>query len=88
MKVIRHLQPRYACLACEAVLQAPVHDLPVEKGRPGPGLHFFCADLTASQATELGNLDRKTTMRLFTLFRARMAEIATRDCPRRRGGSR
>jgi transposase len=44
-------------------------------------LRFFCADLTASQATDLSGLDRKTTLRLFTLFRARMAEIATRDCP-------
>ena len=44
-------------------------------------LRFFCTDLTASQATELAGLDRKTTLRLFTLFRARMAEIATRDCP-------
>jgi transposase len=38
LKVIRHVRPRYACRACEAVLQAPVPDLPVEKGRPGPGL--------------------------------------------------
>jgi transposase len=38
LKVIRHVRPRYACRACEAVLQAPAPDLPVEKGRPGPGL--------------------------------------------------
>jgi transposase len=44
-------------------------------------LRFFCADLTAAQATELSGLDRKTSLRLFSLFRARMAEIATRDCP-------
>ena len=44
-------------------------------------LRFFCADLTAAQATEFSGLDHKTTLRLFTLFRARMAELATHDCP-------
>lgn len=34
LKVIRHVRPRYACRDCEAVLQAPAPDLPVEKGRP------------------------------------------------------
>jgi len=38
LKVIRHVRPRYACRACETVLQAPAPDLPIEKGRPGPGL--------------------------------------------------
>jgi transposase len=38
LKVIRHIRPRYACRACEAVLQAPAPDLPIERGRPGPGL--------------------------------------------------
>ena len=38
LKVIRHVRPRYACRNCEAVLQAPAPDLPVERGRPGPGL--------------------------------------------------
>ena len=38
LKVIRHVRPRYACRACEAVLQAPVPALPIERGRPGPGL--------------------------------------------------
>jgi transposase len=38
LKVIRHVRPRYACRACEVVLQAPAPDLPIEKGRPGPGL--------------------------------------------------
>jgi transposase len=36
LKVIRHVRPRYACRACETVLQSPAPDLPVEKGRPGP----------------------------------------------------
>ena len=38
LKVIRHVRPRYACRACETILQAPVPALPIERGRPGPGL--------------------------------------------------
>jgi transposase len=37
-KVIQHVRPKYACRLCEAVFQAPAPDLPIEKGRPGPGL--------------------------------------------------
>ncbi len=35
LKVIRHIRPLRACRDCEAVMQAPAPDLPVEKGRPG-----------------------------------------------------
>jgi transposase len=38
LKVIRHVRPRYACRACEMVLQAPAPALPIERGRPGPSL--------------------------------------------------
>lgn len=38
LKVIRHVRPRYACRICERVFQAPAPDLPIEKGKPGPGL--------------------------------------------------
>ena len=38
LKVIRHVRPRYACRTCEGVFQAPAPDLPIERGRPGPGL--------------------------------------------------
>ncbi|MCB8877395.1 IS66 family transposase [Acidisoma silvae] len=38
LKVIRHVRPKYACRRCEAVFQAPAPELPIEKGRPGPGL--------------------------------------------------
>jgi transposase len=38
LKVIRHVRPKYACRLCEAVFQAPAPELPIEKGRPGPGL--------------------------------------------------
>jgi transposase len=37
-KVIRYVRPKLACRACEAVFQAPSPDLPITKGRPGPGL--------------------------------------------------
>ena len=38
LKVIRHVRPRYACRVCETVFQAPAPLLPIERGRPGPGL--------------------------------------------------
>jgi transposase len=38
LKVIRHVRPRYACRVCERIFQAPAPDLPIEKGKPGPGL--------------------------------------------------
>jgi transposase len=38
LKVIRHVRPKYACRLCEKIFQAPVPELPIEKGRPGPGL--------------------------------------------------
>jgi transposase len=38
LKVIRHVRPKYARRRCEMVFQAPAPELPIEKGRPGPGL--------------------------------------------------
>ena len=43
LKVIRHVRPRYACRMCEQVFQAPAPDLPIERGRPGPGLIAYVA---------------------------------------------
>jgi transposase len=37
-RVIRHVRPRLGCRRCEAVAQAPAPSLPIERGRPGPGL--------------------------------------------------
>jgi transposase len=37
-KVIRHVRPRFACRACESITQMPTPSLPIERGRPGPGL--------------------------------------------------
>lgn len=38
LKVIRHIRPKVSCRACETILQARAPELPIEKGRPGPGL--------------------------------------------------
>jgi transposase len=38
LKVIRHIRPKYACRCCERIFQAAAPDLPINKGRPGPGL--------------------------------------------------
>jgi transposase len=38
LKVIRYVRPKYACRSCERIFQASAPDLPITKGRPGPGL--------------------------------------------------
>jgi transposase len=38
LKVIRHIRPKLSCRCCERIVQAPAPDLPIERGRPGPGL--------------------------------------------------
>ena len=37
-KVIRHVRPKLSCRACETIMQPPMPALPIERGRPGPGL--------------------------------------------------
>jgi transposase len=37
-KVIRHVRPKLSCRICETIVQAPMPSLPIERGRPGPGL--------------------------------------------------
>ena len=37
-KVIRHVRPKLSCRACETIVQSPMPSLPIERGRPGPGL--------------------------------------------------
>ena len=37
-KVIRHIRPKLSCRACETIVQEPMSALPIERGRPGPGL--------------------------------------------------
>ncbi len=37
-KVVQHLRPKLSCRTCETIVQAPMPSLPIERGRPGPGL--------------------------------------------------
>jgi transposase len=37
-RVLRHVRPKVSCRHCETIEQAPVPSLPIERGRPGPGL--------------------------------------------------
>ena len=37
-KVIRHVRPKLSCRVCETIVQMPMPSLPIERGRPGPGL--------------------------------------------------
>lgn len=37
-KVIRHVRPKLSCRICETIVQVPMPSLPIERGRPGPGL--------------------------------------------------
>ncbi|HEX4570140.1 MAG TPA: IS66 family transposase [Dongiaceae bacterium] len=37
-RVIRHVRPAFSCRQCESMIQAPMPALPIERGRPGPGL--------------------------------------------------
>jgi transposase len=37
-KVVRHVRPKLSCRACETIVQAPMPSLPIERGKPGPGL--------------------------------------------------
>lgn len=37
-RVIQHVRPKFACGACEQVVQAPAPARPIDQGLPGPGL--------------------------------------------------
>jgi transposase len=37
-KVVVHVRPKLSCRDCETIRQAPMPSLPIERGRPGPGL--------------------------------------------------
>lgn len=37
-KVVVHVRPKLSCRVCEAITQPPMPSLPIERGRPGPGL--------------------------------------------------
>ena len=36
-QVIRHIRPKYACTACDAITQAPAPAMPTPRGRATPG---------------------------------------------------
>ena len=67
-KVIRHVRPKLSCRACETIVQAPMPSLPIERGRPGPGLvaHVlvskFC-DHTAAAPPERRSTPAKASTR-------------------------
>ncbi len=37
-RVVRHVQPRFVCKGCDKEITAAMPSLPVERGKPGPGL--------------------------------------------------
>jgi transposase len=37
-KVVQVVRPKLSCRSCETIVQAPLPSLPIERGRPGPGL--------------------------------------------------
>ncbi|HLK23409.1 MAG TPA: IS66 family transposase [Caulobacteraceae bacterium] len=37
-RIVEHVRPKVSCRSCEAISQAPTPALPIERGRPGPGL--------------------------------------------------
>ena len=37
-KVVRHVRPKLSCRTCETIVQLPMPSLPIERGKPGPGL--------------------------------------------------
>ncbi len=37
-RVVRHVQPRFVCKGCDNEITAAMPSLPVERGKPGPGL--------------------------------------------------
>ena len=37
-KVVVHVRPKLSCRDCESIAQPPMPSLPIERGRPGPGL--------------------------------------------------
>ncbi len=41
-KVVRHVRPKLSCRVCETIVQAPMPSLPIERGKPGPGLLLMC----------------------------------------------
>jgi transposase len=60
-KVIQHVRPKLSCRSCETIVQAPMPSLPIERGRPGPGL---LAHVAVSKFCDHTPLHRQTTIYL------------------------
>ena len=58
-RVVRHVRPKFSCRQCEAITQAPAPNLPIRRGRAGPGLlaHVlvakFCDHLPLYRQSEI-----------------------------------
>ncbi|MDZ4318136.1 MAG: IS66 family transposase zinc-finger binding domain-containing protein, partial [Phenylobacterium sp.] len=58
-KVVVHVRPKLSCRACEAISQAPMPSLPIERGRPGAALlaHVavakYCDHLPLNRQSEI-----------------------------------
>ena len=58
-EVVRHVRPAFSCRICETMTQALMPSLPIERGRPGPGLlaHVlvskYCDHLPLYRQTEI-----------------------------------
>ena len=58
-EVVRHVRPACSCRKCEAMVQAPMPDLPIPRGMAGPGLlaHItiakFCDHLPLYRQAEI-----------------------------------
>ena len=58
-RVLRHVRPRFVCKDCDATVQADLPSLPIERGKPGPGLvaHVltakFCDHLPLYRQSEI-----------------------------------
>ena len=65
-KVIRHVRPKLSCRLCETIVQMPMPSLPIERGKPGPGLlaHVQMISIFSHQ-----HMSEKTSARLSTLNR-------------------
>jgi transposase len=70
-KVVVHVRPKLSCRDCETITQPPMPSLPIERGRPGPGLiaHVlvskYCDHLPLNRQSDIYgregvNLDRST----------------------------
>jgi transposase len=91
-QVIRHVRPKYACDACDAITQAPAPAMPTPRGRATPGLlaHLlvakYCDHLPLHRQAEIYareglDLDRSTLcdwVRLAKVPSAKPMECQTR----------